>query len=81
MFLMMSHYAAWATPLEESLLFSGFLGAPDVYEKLAPGPKDGVKLRWINPNADLTKYNKFMVDSVYSILPTMRITRASIPKG
>jgi len=64
MFLMMSHYAAWAAPLEGKPPFSGFLGAPDVYEKLAPGPKDGVKLRWINPNADLTKYNKFMVDSV-----------------
>lgn len=64
MFLVMSCYTAFSAPLEGNPPFSGFLGSPDVYEKLMPGPKDGVKLRWINPNADFTKYNKFMVDSV-----------------
>jgi hypothetical protein len=44
--------------------FSGFLGNPDVYKQLTPGPEGGAKLRWVKPGADLTKYNSFMVDSV-----------------
>jgi hypothetical protein len=42
--------------------YSGFLGS--YYAKLKPGPKDGAKLRWIKPGTDVTKYNKFMIDSV-----------------
>ncbi len=39
-----------------------FLGE---YEKnLEPGPEGGVKLRWLKPGVDFTKYNKFMVDYV-----------------
>jgi len=41
---------------------SGFLG--DNYAKLQPGPKDGAKLRWIDPNADWRQYDKVMLDSV-----------------
>lgn len=44
--------------------FSGFLGSPQEYKKLKPGPKDGAKLRWIKPGTDFKKYDKFMVDSV-----------------
>ncbi len=44
--------------------FSGFLGEPVVYKKLVPGPDNGAKLRWVNPDADFKKYNRFMVDSV-----------------
>ncbi len=44
--------------------FSGFLGSPDVYKKLAPGPEGGAKLRWVKPGTNFSKYNKFMVDSV-----------------
>jgi hypothetical protein len=45
-------------------LFSGFLGSPQEYKKLKPGPKGGAKLRWIKPGTDFKQYNKFMVDSV-----------------
>jgi hypothetical protein len=41
---------------------SGFLG--DYYKNLAPGPKDGAKMRWLKPGVDFGKYNKVMVDSV-----------------
>jgi hypothetical protein len=44
--------------------FSGFLGDPDVYKQLAPGPKGGAKLRWLKEGVNFLKYNKFMVDSV-----------------
>jgi len=44
--------------------FSGFLGGPDVYKQLMPGPEGGVKLRWTKPGTNFSKYNKFMVDSV-----------------
>lgn len=44
--------------------FSGFLGGPEVYKQLKPGPEGGAKLRWIKPGVDLKKYKKFMVDSV-----------------
>jgi hypothetical protein len=42
--------------------YSGFLG--DYYKDLGPGPKDGVKERWIKPGVDFSKYNKLMVESV-----------------
>jgi hypothetical protein len=41
---------------------SGFLG--DYYSNLGPGPKDGVKYRWLKPGVDFSKYNKLMIDSV-----------------
>ncbi len=44
--------------------FSGFLGSPDVYKQLIQGPEGGAKLRWVKPGLDLSKYNRFMVDSV-----------------
>lgn len=44
--------------------FSGFLGNQDAYDKLTPGPKDGAKMRWLNPEVKFGNYNKFMVDSV-----------------
>jgi len=44
--------------------FSGFLGGPNVYAQLTPGPDGGGKLRWLQPGVDFKKYNKFMVDSV-----------------
>jgi hypothetical protein len=40
--------------------FPGFLGD---YTGFMPGPKDGVKLRWIKPGVDWKKYTKIMVDS------------------
>lgn len=44
--------------------FSGFLGSPDVYKQLTPGPEGGAKLRWTKPGTNFSTYNKFMVDSV-----------------
>jgi hypothetical protein len=41
---------------------SGFLG--DYYKDLGPGPKDGVKMRWLKPGVDFGKYDKVMLDSV-----------------
>ncbi|MGD0232053.1 MAG: DUF3313 domain-containing protein [Syntrophorhabdales bacterium] len=41
---------------------TGFLG--DYYGDLGPGPKDGVKYRWLKPGVDFSKYNKLMIDSV-----------------
>ena len=41
---------------------AGFLG--DYYANLEPGPKDGVKYRWLKPGVDFAKYNKLMIDSV-----------------
>jgi hypothetical protein len=40
----------------------GFLG--EYAKNLAPGPKDGVKMRWLKPEVDFGKYNKVMLDSV-----------------
>jgi hypothetical protein len=42
--------------------YSGFLG--DYYKNLGPGPKGGVKQRWIKPETDFSKYNKLMIDTV-----------------
>ncbi|MFH0729073.1 MAG: DUF3313 domain-containing protein [Pseudomonadota bacterium] len=44
--------------------FSGFLGGPEVYKQLTPGPEGGAKLRWLKPGMDFSKYNKFIVESV-----------------
>lgn len=41
---------------------SGFLG--DHYKDLQPGPEGGVKMRWMKPGHDFTKYNKVMLDNV-----------------
>ena len=41
---------------------TGFLKG--YYDKLAPGPEGGAKLRWIKPNVDWAKYDKVMLDSV-----------------
>jgi len=41
---------------------SGFLG--EYYKNLGPGPEGGVKLRWIKPGVDFSKYNKVMLDTV-----------------
>ncbi len=48
--------------------FSGFLGDPTVYDLLKPGPEGGAKLRWLKPDVDFKKYNKFMVDGVIFFL-------------
>jgi Protein of unknown function (DUF3313) len=41
---------------------AGFLG--EYYANLAPGPKDGAKMRWLKPGTDWAKYDKIMLDSV-----------------
>ena len=41
---------------------AGFLKG--YYDKLAPGPEDGAKLRWLKPGADWKNYDKVMLDSV-----------------
>lgn len=41
---------------------TGFLG--DYAKELKPGPEGGVKLRWIKPGQDFTKYDRVMIDSV-----------------
>ncbi len=46
---------------------SGFLG--EYYKNLQPGPKDGVKLRWMKPGVSYTKYNKLMFDSIVLFRP------------
>lgn len=43
-----------------------FLGS--YYDLLQPGPKDGVKKRWVKQGVDLTKYKKVMMDSVVFFL-------------
>lgn len=56
------------TAFSADVPFSGFLGDPTVYDLLKPGPEGGVKLRWLKPDVDFKKYNKFMVDSVIFFL-------------
>ena len=41
---------------------TGFLKG--YYDKLAPGPEGGAKLRWIKPDVDWPRYNHVMLDSV-----------------
>jgi len=41
---------------------SGFLG--DNYKKMTPGPEGTIKMRWIKPDYDFSKYKKVMLDSV-----------------
>jgi hypothetical protein len=41
---------------------SGFLAG--YYSNLQPGPADGVKMRWLKPGVDFSKYDKVMLDSV-----------------
>ncbi|HOW99134.1 MAG TPA: DUF3313 domain-containing protein [Deltaproteobacteria bacterium] len=41
---------------------SGFLGGH--YQDLQPGPEGGVKMRWIKPGQDFSKYDKLMIDRV-----------------
>jgi hypothetical protein len=41
---------------------TGFLG--EYYKNLQPGPKEGVKFRWMKPGADFSKYKKIMIDNV-----------------
>ena len=47
-------------PLPQSV--TGFLG-PDA-SKLAPGPKGGAALVWVNPNAQWSKYNAILLEPV-----------------
>lgn len=42
--------------------YSGFMEG--YYQNLKPGPKDGVKMRWLKPGVNFAKYNKVMVDGV-----------------
>ncbi|MHB8111143.1 MAG: DUF3313 domain-containing protein [Syntrophorhabdaceae bacterium] len=42
--------------------YSGFLAG--YYDNLKPGPEGGVKMRWLKPGIDFTKYRKLMLDSV-----------------
>jgi hypothetical protein len=41
---------------------SGFLNGH--YKDMQPGPEGGVKMRWIKPGVDFSRYNKVMLDSV-----------------
>jgi len=47
-------------PLPQSV--TGFLG-PDA-SKLAPGPKGGAALVWVNPNTQWSSYNKILLEPV-----------------
>ncbi len=40
----------------------GFLG--EYYKDLGPGPKDGVKERWLKPGINFAKYNKVILEHV-----------------
>ncbi len=51
---------------EEPKKSSGFLDG--YYDKLQPGPKDGVKQRWLKPGTDFTKYNSVVLDSAIFFL-------------
>jgi hypothetical protein len=41
---------------------AGFLG--DYYQRLAPGPEGGAKMRWLKPGVDFAQYKRVMLDSV-----------------
>jgi hypothetical protein len=45
---------------------AGFLAG--YYENLQPGPEGGVKLRWLKPGVDFSRYNQVMLDSVVFFL-------------
>ena len=47
-----------ASPQKQSGFLDGY------FKGLQPGPKGGVKLRWIKPGQDFSKYDKVMIDSV-----------------
>ena len=49
-------------PVTQEGLACGFLG--NVCGKLTPGGKDQVDLRYVNPTAKWTQYNKIMIDPV-----------------
>lgn len=66
--------------LAADIPFSGFLGDPDVYKKLGPGPEGGAKLRWVNPGTDFKKYNRFMVDSVIFYMSDNAATKGFDPQ-
>ena len=57
-----------STTFAADIQYSGFLGNPSVYDLLKPGPEGGIKLRWLKPGVDMSKYNRFMVDSVVFFL-------------
>jgi hypothetical protein len=42
--------------------YSGFLD--DNYQLLQPGPKGGVKMRYLKPGVDFVKYKRLMIDPV-----------------
>ncbi|MGR8999255.1 MAG: DUF3313 domain-containing protein [Gammaproteobacteria bacterium] len=49
-------------PIDQASMNCGLLG--DVCGKLTPGGKDQVSMRYINPSAQWTNYNKVMIDQV-----------------
>ncbi|NOT12542.1 MAG: DUF3313 domain-containing protein [Methylococcaceae bacterium] len=49
-------------PIDQTSLNCGLLG--DVCGKLTPGGKDQTSLRYINPTAQWTKYNKILIEPV-----------------
>jgi hypothetical protein len=49
-------------PLDQASLNCGLLG--DVCGKLTPGDKDQASLRYVNPSAQWTQYNKIMIEPV-----------------
>ena len=57
-----------STAFATDIQYSGFLGNPAAYDLLKPGPEGGIKLRWLKPGVDFSKYNRFMVDSVVFFL-------------
>jgi len=57
-----------STAFATDIQYSGFLGNPSAYDLLKPGPEGGIKLRWLKPGVDFSKYNRFMVDSVVFFL-------------
>jgi len=48
--------------------YSGFLGDKSVYDRLSPGPEDGLKMRWASPTLDPKKYNRFIIDTIVLFL-------------
>jgi hypothetical protein len=46
----------------DDMKYSGFIG--DFSRLMRPGIEGGVKMRWVKPYHDFSKYNKIMLDSV-----------------